>query len=396
MDYISFCRNFFAATNIPVSLIKNDKPVYSALGEMLSVPPPSPAQWELFPLERNPVFCALTPDIEYGRVHVDGTDYDIIVGPAFSVPLTDQLIRQCMREFMLTSDYREQLAECLASIPRTSQLQFAKYLAFLYQCLNHKEADIDDFFGEDKANMTERNQRQINQRVDDAENATLHNSYQFELEMYQHIKEGNVPRLKEFFNSNTILIKEGKLASSPVRHAKNLFIITASKVGVLGAIPGGVDVETTYQLIDFYIQECEQLQTMEEISRLQYMMVLDFCQRAGDTHIPEGVSSEVYQCMNYIRSHTNEPISIDDVARQAHRSSSHMMRRFKEELGFQIGAFITRCKLEEAKSLLTYSEKSLAEISNYLCFSSQSYFQNVFKKQYGITPMQYRKNTQKK
>lgn len=49
-------------------------------------------------------------------------------------------------------------------------------------------------------------------------------------------------------------------------------------------------------------------------------------------------------------------------------------------------AFITRCKLEEAKSLLAYSKKSLAEISSYLCFSSQSYFQNVFKKQYGTTP----------
>ncbi len=67
-----------------------------------------------------------------------------------------------------------------------------------------------------------------------------------------------------------------------------------------------------------------------------------------------------------------------------------MMRRFKEELGIHIGAFITRCKLEEAKSLLTYSNKSLAEISSYLCFSSQSYFQNVFKRKYGITPKQYR------
>jgi AraC-like DNA-binding protein len=73
-----------------------------------------------------------------------------------------------------------------------------------------------------------------------------------------------------------------------------------------------------------------------------------------------------------------------------------MMRRFREELGIHIGTFITRCKLEEAKILLTYSDKSLADISNYFCFSSQSYFQNVFKKQYGITPMQYRKNTQKK
>lgn len=396
MDYISFCRNYFAATNIPISLLKNDKPLYSALGELLSITPPAPPQWELFPLERNPVFCALSPDLEYGRVHIDGTDYDVIVGPAFSVPLTEPLIRQCMRELILPSDYRERLTECLSCIPRTSQLQFAKHLAFLYQCLNHKEVNLHDFFMENEIKTINRNQRQVDRSMDDAENDTLHNTYHFELEIYQYIKEGNVPRLAEFLNSDIRPLKEGKLAHSPVRHAKNIFIATAVKAGFLGAIPGGVDVEKAYQLVDFYIQECEQLQTIEEITNLQYMMVMDFCQRAGETQIPEGISSEVYQCINYIRSHTNESISIEDVARQVHRSSSYMMRRFKEELGIHIGAFIMRCKLEEAKTLLTYSDKSLAEISNYLCFSSQSYFNNVFKKQYGITPMHYRKNTQTK
>jgi AraC-like DNA-binding protein len=395
MDYISFCRNYFAATNIPVSLLKSEKPVYSSLGEMLSKPTPL-SHWKLFPLERNPVFCALSPDLEYGRVHVEGTDYDVILGPAFSVPLTEQLVRQCMREFMLTSDYREQLTEYLACIPQTSQLQFAKHLAFLYQCLNNKEVNLHDFFIENEIKTIDRSQRQLDRSIDDAETDMLHNTYHFELEIYQYIKEGNVQRLKDFLNSNIKPLKEGKLAHTPVRHAKNIFIATAVKAGFLGAIPGGVDVEKTYQLVDFYIQECEQLQTIEEITNLQYMMVLDFCQRAGETQIPEGISSEVYQCVNYIRSHTNESINIDDVASQVHRSSSYMMRRFREELGIHIGTFITRCKLEEAKTLLTYSDKSLADISNYFCFSSQSYFQNVFKKQYGITPMQYRKNTQKK
>ncbi|WP_331491052.1 helix-turn-helix domain-containing protein [Schaedlerella arabinosiphila] len=54
--------------------------------------------------------------------------------------------------------------------------------------------------------------------------------------------------------------------------------------------------------------------------------------------------------------------------------------------------FIMRRKLEEGKSLLAYSEKSISEISEYLCFSSQSYFQNVFKKKYHMTPYEYRKS----
>ena len=49
-----------------------------------------------------------------------------------------------------------------------------------------------------------------------------------------------------------------------------------------------------------------------------------------------------------------------------------------------------RRKLEEAKSMLNYSDKTVSEISEYLCFSSQSYFQNVFKRKYGMTPKEFR------
>lgn len=55
-----------------------------------------------------------------------------------------------------------------------------------------------------------------------------------------------------------------------------------------------------------------------------------------------------------------------------------------------IGSYITHCRLREAKSLLRYTHKSLGEISSYLCFSSQSHFQNVFKKHFKMTPMEYR------
>ena len=55
-----------------------------------------------------------------------------------------------------------------------------------------------------------------------------------------------------------------------------------------------------------------------------------------------------------------------------------------------ISEFIMQCRLEQAQKLLAHSDMSLSEISAYLCFSSQSYFQNVFKKKFGMTPRQYR------
>ena len=74
------------------------------------------------------------------------------------------------------------------------------------------------------------------------------------------------------------------------------------------------------------------------------------------------------------------------------KSRSYLSHCFKKELGFEMNGFIMRCKLEEAKSLLTYTDKSISEISSYLCFSSQAYFQNVFKKKFGVTPNMYRKH----
>ena len=122
-------------------------------------------------------------------------------------------------------------------------------------------------------------------------------------------------------------------------------------------------------------------------------MIFDFSERVAKSRLPNGLSKEISDCVQFISRHTNELIRVDDVAAFAGKSRSYISQRFKKELGFDISSFIMRCKLEEAKSLLTFSDMTLSEISNYLCFSSQAYFQNVFKKKYGLTPMQYRNQT---
>lgn len=392
MDYIAFCKIYFSVTNIPVSLMKKNEAIYSSIGEVCSIEPAR--YWKMAPVEEVPNFYRYSPDIEYGAVHITGTDYTVILGPAFSVPVTQEVIRTYMHENAISMEHQEVITEFLCSIPRITYQQFSRHLALVHLSLNQKEIKLQELYHQDDVHMRKREEQNLNEIINNFENSNLHDSYYFEQELYQCIKEGNPVKLENFLSGSKFQPVEGKLASSPLRHAKNLFIVTAAKVGMLGAIPGGLDIEKTYQLIDLYIQECERLQTIGDVKSLQYSMLQDFCRHTADTQIPEGISSDIYACMNYIRCHTNEILSIEDVARQIHRSSSYTMKHFKEELGINIGAYIIRCKLEEAKSLLTYSDKSLTEISNYLCFSSQSYFQNIFKKKYGVTPLQYRKKTQ--
>ena len=219
-----------------------------------------------------------------------------------------------------------------------------------------------------------------------------HGTFLFEKRMLELVKQGEADRLNAFLMESLKAepMNEGKLADSPLRQAKNLFIGTVAVVGKYAAIPGGMDVEQAYQLIDTYTQECEHTQSLEAIKVLQYNMLMDFTRRVAAQRLPQGISPEVRAAMQFISSHLNEPLGIGEVSRQCGKSKAWLCARFKQELSISIGKYITLAKLREAESLLRYTSKPLSEISDYLGFSSQPYFQNVFKKHKGITPMQFR------
>ncbi|MBO6039742.1 MAG: helix-turn-helix domain-containing protein, partial [Oscillospiraceae bacterium] len=363
IDYIAFCKRFFAATEIPVNLLHEGRPVYTSLGELLSFQSQEP--WEVYPPERNPEFGAINPDLEYGHVRIEGTGYDLFLGPVFTSPVTEELIKAYFVDARIPPEYQEAAEELLRGIPIGSHPQFIRYLLFLHLCLNHKEADIDIFYAEEDERTARRGTQILETAIEAKENENAHNSYAFEMELYHHIQTGDTGRLKRFLDKTQNYPSEGKTARTPLRHAKNTLIGLAAKAGVLGAIPGGVDAERVYQLTDLYMLECEQMQTIEEVHRLQYIMLMDLCQRCGAAKLPKGISAEINHCMNYIQSHTNGSLGVDDVAEQIHRSSSYLMRRFKAEVGMSVGDYITKCKLEEACDLLVYGSRSLAEISAY-------------------------------
>ncbi len=393
MDYTIFSKKFFAATGIPVDLLCEGRPIYSSLSELIGYK--SEESWTLYPPFRNPEISSADPDLEHGHVKIEGTPYDLFIGPVFTSPVSEALVGKFMTDTKTPMEYQEAVAELLYAIPITSHPQFLRYLVFLHLCLNGKDARVEDFYAEEREETARREAKILTVAIDAKENEESRSSYAFEKELYHYVEQGDSKRLQSFLDQTREFPPEGKTAHTPLRHAKNQFIAVAAKAAVLAAIPGGIDEERVYQLTDLYMCECELMHTIEEVHRLQYIMLMDFCDRIGAAKLPKGVSAEVYRCMTYIQSHTNMPISVEDVAEEIHRSSSYLMRRFKAELGMSVGDYITKCKLQEACDLLVYGNRSLAEISTYLGYSSQSYFQNVFKKQFGMTPTQYRKQKQK-
>lgn len=93
---------------------------------------------------------------------------------------------------------------------------------------------------------------------------------------------------------------------------------------------------------------------------------------------------------NYIQHHISESVTTEAIAQSLYISRTHLSARFHKETGMTLSDFILKEKTEEAKSLLRYTYKSLAAISAYLGFSSQSHFSRTFRKYAGVTPGEYR------
>ncbi|MBQ6385540.1 MAG: helix-turn-helix domain-containing protein [Lachnospiraceae bacterium] len=223
----------------------------------------------------------------------------------------------------------------------------------------------------------------------------IHGTWRFEQRMLDLVRRGAVRELEQFLigSVETENLHEGIQADSELRQAKNLFIGLVTMVGKSAAIPGGMGVEDAYYLIDIYILECEKMTTAEEVFALQYNMIIDFASRIARLKYQPPLSYEIRRCIEYIEMHLNDSISTQDVITFSGLGRTALCSKFKTEIGVSIGRYITEAKVKEAESLLTYTDKTLGEISSYLGFSSQPYFQNVFKKITGTSPGEYRRIT---
>ena len=72
-------------------------------------------------------------------------------------------------------------------------------------------------------------------------------------------------------------------------------------------------------------------------------------------------------------------------------STSQLQRRFKTALGRSVVQELLRKRLDEARHLLRASNLPIADIGPKLAFHSDSYLYRSFRKQFGMTPAQYRK-----
>lgn len=216
----------------------------------------------------------------------------------------------------------------------------------------------------------------------------LHNPYDQEQREQASIREGNHDKLMLSFQESYA----GRLATlskDELRSIKNLGIVVLA-ISTRSAIEGGVHSEQAFLLSDSYILKVDEAKTQNEVYNIVRGAEIYFTKLVSEIKDIKVENPLVFRTKNLIMKKMHEKIVAEEIARELNTTPTYLSTIFKKETDMTIHEFVIEEKLKMAENLLLYSTYTIDEIANFLAFSSQSHFGNIFKRKYKITPNKYR------
>ena len=390
-DIKDFCQLNYLDSGIPVYIYRNNT-LLQAFPEQSACTYPPKHYIEEFAEMTDDIAHLSTP---YGAYFVavkpkDQTELCVVLGPANYIPFTDADFHTMYADYVVVQEDRKDFKHFFQLIPPIALSGLLAKAAVFNYFLNHQMRTHFDLLDSERTIVPyEHTEKQTEDFYQQKEDFQHNNSFEIESMILHFVESGDVDGLKNMTLQSSV-IHSGTIAPNQLRQTKNIHIIMTA-LATRRAISSGVDADEAFQMSDLYIQTAENLNDPSAVQNLNLQMLLAFAQKVKDKLIPKTSDEALQRAIQYVLQNINCPITAAEVADHVGFSRSYFSTYFKEQLGFTLSAFILRCKLEEGKHLLQFTDKPLSVISNYLCFSSQSHFQTAFKKQYNVTPLQFRK-----
>lgn len=334
--------------------------------------------------------CPLILSDHFGMVWACCADRSIsdrsvyIIGPVFTADFTLKNLEKKVNEHELSFTPKKMLLQFLADLPIVPATILFEYALMLHYTVTGEKLQISDLTHASHAAPSDTSSSDTS---GPANHAGIWTSEQTLLKM---VEDGN-PNWKDALNKISALSSGITIRSeNPLRQAQDSVIIFVS-LCTRAAIRGGLSPETAYNMSDCYIRNVEQCRTIADVTNTSHQMFGDFIERVQKAKKHARYSKPVKMALEYVDMHIFEKIELKQLAMYTGYTEYYLTKKFRRETGVSLNEHIRGRKIEYAKILLSTTDKSVAEISAELGFSSRSFFTDSFLRATGITPTEFRR-----
>jgi len=102
-------------------------------------------------------------------------------------------------------------------------------------------------------------------------------------------------------------------------------------------------------------------------------------------------SKTVLEMLKYIAENYNSQVSLNILAERYHFNPVYLSHLIKKETGYSFSEILLSIRLINAAQLIWHTKEKIGAICDHVGFKDQRYFSQVFKKVFGMTPLEYRK-----
>lgn len=311
-----------------------------------------------------------------------------VLGPVFNSDISTEIIKKSAQTANVPLTWRENYVQLLQGLPVVSSILFFQYALMLHYCVTGEKLNRSDL------HFQKWNKHEENAEKEGVPQKDRMQVWYAERTLLNMVREGDLNYQSAISKANLMSNGVRAGAKDPLLQA----IVSCTSFTSLctrEAIQAGLSPETAYSVGDSYIQSMVECKTVAELRSINHAMYEDFIMRVHKHRTNPKVSNQIQTCRDYIELHTGEPLTLAILAKRVGYSEYHLSRKFKEEMGISISAYIKIARVERSKILLITTTDSISQIAAQLHFCSSSHFSEAFRQVVGMKPQQYRQKNKR-
>lgn len=138
--------------------------------------------------------------------------------------------------------------------------------------------------------------------------------------------------------------------------------------------------------------ESYQIELQKYLSDLLLNLIRGFKKKGSASERLDMQDNRLMQMIDYMERNYNQPITLDEMARNSNLSTAYLSRYFKQETGMGFSRYLMNIRLKHSVKELLYTDHTISQIAMNNGFPNAKSFTNLFKENYGMTPNAYRES----